>query len=64
MEDYGLDALAGRRGVGSARPAEVAERGHGLAGKVVGGEPVVVHHSEGQAGEPVSVVLGADVAAR
>lgn len=64
MEDDRLDALPGWRGVGSAGPAEVAERRHSLAGKVVGGEPVVVHHSEGQAGEPVAVVLGADVAAR
>lgn len=64
MQDDGLDALARRRGVGSPRPAEVTERSHGFAGKVVGGEPVVVHHRKGQAGEAVSVVLGTDVAGR
>lgn len=62
MQDGGLDALAGWRGVGSSRPAEVAERSHGLAGEVVGGEPVVVHDGEGQTGEPVSVLLRTDVA--
>lgn len=64
VEDGGLDALPGWRGVRSPRPAEVAERGHGFTGKVVGGQPVVVHHSEGQAGEPVSVLFRADVAGR
>lgn len=64
VEDDGLHALPRRRGVGPPRPAEVAERSHGFPGKVVGGEPVVVHDGEGQAGEAVSVVFGADVAAR
>lgn len=64
VEDDGLDALARGRGAGSPRPAEVAERSHGFPGEVVGGEPVVVHHGEGQAGVPVPVLLRADVAAR
>lgn len=64
VEDDGLDALAGWRGVRSPGPAEVAEGSHGFSGEVVGGEPVVVHHSEGQAGKPVSVLLGTDVATR
>lgn len=62
MQDGGLDALARRRGVGSPRPAEVTERSHGFTGEVVGGEPVVVHDGEGQAGEAVSVLLRTDVA--
>lgn len=62
MQDGGLDALAGRRGVGSSRPAEVTERSHGFTGEVVGGEPVVVHDGEGQTGEAVSVLLRTDVA--
>lgn len=64
MKDEGLDTLAGRGGVGSPRPAEVAERSHGLTGEVIGGEPVVVHHREGQAGETVAVLFGTDVAGR
>lgn len=63
VQDDGLDALSGRGGVGPPRPAEVAERSHSFARKVVGGEPVVVHHREGQAGEAVAVVLGTHVAA-
>lgn len=64
VQDGWLDTLASRRGVRSPRPAEVAERSHGFPSKVVGGEPVVVHHSEGQTGKPMSVLLRTDVAAR
>lgn len=63
VQDDGLNALPGRGGVGSPRPAEVAERRHGFPGEVVGGEPVVVHHGEGQTREPVSVLFGTHVAA-
>lgn len=63
VQDDGLDALSGQGRVGPPWPAEVAERSHGFARKVVGGEPVVVHHREGQAGEAVAVVLGTHVAA-
>lgn len=59
MQDHWLDGLAGSRGVGSSWPAEVTEGGHSLPSKVVGGQPVIVHHSEGQTGKPVSVLFRA-----
>lgn len=64
VENDRLDAFAGSWGVRSPRPAEVTERSHGFTGKVVGGKPVVVHHSEGQTGKPVSVLFRTDVAGR
>lgn len=56
-----LDALASWCGVRSPGPAEVTERCDGVAGKVVGRKPVVVHHGEGQTGISVSVLLRTDV---
>lgn len=64
VEDGWLDTLPCRRRVWSAGPAEVAERSHGFTGEVVGGEPVVVHHSEGQTGESVSVLFRTHMAGR
>ena len=64
VENDRLDALAGWWGVRSPRPAEVAERSHGFSGEVVGGKPVIVHHSEGQTRKPVSVLLRTDVTGR
>lgn len=62
MQDDRLKGLSSRRGARSARPAEVTQWGHSLAGKIVGGQPVIVHHSEGQTGTSVSVLLWADMA--
>lgn len=64
VENDGLDAFAGWWGVWSPWPAEVTERSHGFTGKVVSGKPVVVHHSEGQTGKPVSVLFRTDMAGR
>ncbi len=64
VENDRLDALAGCWGCRSPRPTEVAERSHGFTGEVVGGKPVIIHHSEGQTGKPVSVLFRTDVAGR
>lgn len=64
MQNDRLDALASRWGVRSPRPAEVAERSDGFSSEVVGGQPIVVHHSKGQTGKPVPVLFRTDVAGR
>lgn len=62
MENEGLDILPGRWCIRSPWPAEVTQRSDSLAGEIVGRKPVIVHHSEGQTGKSVSVLLRTDVA--
>lgn len=59
-----LDAFAWSWGVWSPWPAEIAERSHSFTGEVIGGKPVIVHHSEGQTGKPVSVLFRTHMAGR
>lgn len=64
VQNDGLDTFARRRCIWPPWPAEVTQRGDGFAGEVVGGQPVVVHHSEGQTGVSVSVLFRTHMAAR
>lgn len=64
VQNDGLDILSCSRGVGSPRPAEVAEWSDSFSSKVVGRQPVIVHHSEGQTGVPVPVLFRTDMTGR
>lgn len=59
-----LDTLAGSWSIWSPWPAEVTKRSHSFTGEVVGGKPVVVHHSEGQTSKPVSVLFRTNMTGR
>lgn len=62
VEDDGLKGLSSRCGTRPARPTEVTQWGHSLASEIISGQPIIVHHSEGQTGTPVPVLLRADMA--
>lgn len=64
MQDDGLKGLSSRCGTRPARPAEVTQWGNSLASEIISGQPIIVHHSEGQTGTPVPVLLRADMAVK
>ncbi len=64
MQYNRLKGLSSRRGTWPARPAEVTQWGNSLASEIISGQPIIVHHSEGQTGTPVPVLLRADMAVK